>query len=168
MDETVSYDYLWQAYQKEKQTNQLLLLSKTFYEDVGQFIAQESKKKAAGSALYDNTSKLLYDFFEKRKQKIFLYMAYNKQPPSQIDSSELEFYNKLLGLSDRYKLALGQKIKSNKLLRSITDIPEIILPSGKRLGPLKKNEILDMQDAEGAAEDVRYLISNAICENYSR
>jgi hypothetical protein len=51
------------------------------------------------------------------------------------------------------------------LLRSITDIPEIILPSGRKLGPLKKNEVLDIQDS---AADTTYLISNAICENYNR
>jgi hypothetical protein len=164
MGEDISYDYIWNLCQKEKQTNQLLQLSKSFYSDLTEYM----EKTTLNEQQRANMEKILVGLFEKRKQKIFLYMAYNKQPPSQIDSSELEFYNKLLGLSDRYKLALGQKIKSNKLLRSITDIPEIILPSGKRLGPLKKNEILDMQDAEGAAEDVRYLISNAICENYSR
>jgi hypothetical protein len=109
--------------------------------------------------------KITLNLFEKRKQKIFLYLAYNKQPPPQLDGSETEFYNQLLDLTGRYRLDQGQKIKSNKLLRSITDIPEIVLPSGRKLGPLKKNEILDMQDS---ADDVKYLIGNAICENYNR
>ena len=77
----------------------------------------------------------------------------------------MEFYNCLLKITSSYRIEEGKEIKSNKLLRSITDIPEIILPSGKKLGPLKKDEILDMQ---GPAADITYLISNAICENYTR
>lgn len=164
MGEDISYDYIWNLCQKEKQTNQLLQLSKSFYSDLMEYMEKTTLTEPQRA----NMEKIVVNLFEKRKQKIFLYLAYNKQPPSQIDGSELEFYNQLLGVSGKYKLTVVPKIKSNKLLRSITDIPEIILPSGKKLGPLKKNEILDMQETDGMADDVRYLINNAICENYSR
>ena len=90
---------------------------------------------------------------------------YNKPLPAQLDNSEAEFYTSLLELTGKYKIDPTKIIKSNKLLRSLTDIPEIILPSGKRLGPLKKDEILNIHDS---AADITYLISNAICENYNR
>ena len=35
---TITYDYLWETYQKEKQTNQLLPISRTFYTDALFFI----------------------------------------------------------------------------------------------------------------------------------
>jgi hypothetical protein len=161
MGENISYDYIWNLSQKEKQTNSLLPLSKTFYSDIIEYM----ENKTLTDPQKANMEKILLTLFEKRKQKLFLYLAYNKQPPPQLDSSESEFYNQLLELTGRYKIVPGQKIKSNKLLRSITDIPEIILPSGKRIGPLKKDDILDIQDS---AADVTYLISNAICENYNR
>jgi hypothetical protein len=161
MGESISYDYIWNLCQKEKQTNQLLQLNKTFYADIAEYMekAQLTEPQKA------NMEKILASLFEKRKQKLFLYLAYNKQPPSQLDGTELDFYNRLLEIASSYKIGPGQKIKSNKLLRSIIDIPEIILPSGRKLGPLKKNEVLDIQDS---AADTTYLISNAICENYNR
>jgi DNA replication initiation complex subunit (GINS family) len=161
MGENVSYDYVWNLCQKEKQTNQLLQINKSFYSDIAEYMT----KATLTDAQKVNMEKVLLTLFEKRKQKLFLYLAYNKQPPSQLDGTEMEFYNQLLELTSKYKMGDGKEIKSNKLLRSITDIPEIILPSGRKIGPLKKNEILDIQDS---AADVTYLITNAICENYTR
>ena len=43
-----------------------------------------------------NMEKILVNLFEKRKQKIFLYLAYNKPLPPQLDNSEQDFYNHLL------------------------------------------------------------------------
>ena len=160
MGETITYDYIWNLCQKEKQTNQLLQLSRTFYSDTLDYI----EKFPAGDPQRANIEKILAGLFEKRKQKLFLYLAYNKQPPSQLDGSETKFYNQLLELTNSYKID-PLKIKSNKLLRSIIDIPEIILPSGRKLGPLKKDEVLEMQDS---AADTTYLITNAICEAYNK
>ena len=161
MGEDISYDYIWNLFQKEKQTNQLLQLGKTFYSEIIEYIGKSSMTEPQRA----NMEKILVGLFERRKQKIFMYLAHNKPLPQPIDGFETEFYGQLLSLSGNYKMDPNQKIKSNKLLRSITDIPEIILPSGKKLGPLKKNEILDMQDSPA---DVTYLISNAICEDYNR
>jgi DNA replication initiation complex subunit (GINS family) len=161
MGEDISYDYIWNLYQKEKQTNQLLQLSKAFYPDIMEYLS----KATLSDQQKLNMEKILVNLFEKRKQKIFLYLAYNKPLPTQLDSTEQEFYTNILETINKYKIDPTKKIKSNKLLRSLTDIPEIVLPSGRKLGPLKKDEILDMQDSSA---DVTYLISNAICENYNR
>ncbi len=161
MGEDISYDYIWNLYQKEKQTNQLLQLSKTFYSDIIEYLGRTQLQEQQKA----NMEKILVNLFEKRKQKIFLYLAYNKPLPPQLDNSEQDFYNHLLEEMAKHRIDPTKKIKSNKLLRSLTDIPEIILPSGRKLGPLKKDEILDMQDS---AADVTYLITNAICENYNR
>jgi hypothetical protein len=161
MGENISYDYVWNLFQKEKQTNQLLQLSRTFYVDILDYLSGASLNEQQKA----NMEKLLVNLFEKRKQKIFLYLAYNKPLPQPLDNSETEFYNDLLKTANSYRIDPNKKIKSNILLRSITDIPEIVLPSGKRIGPLKKNEVLDVQDS---AADVTYLINNAICESYNR
>ncbi len=157
MDESVSYDYLWQAYQKEKQTNQLLLLSKTFYEDVNEFIIQGGKNK--GSPLYENTQKLLDEFFEKRKQKILIYVAYNRPLPQPISNIELDFYNKILQTTKTERLTAQGKETRATTLKSAKDIPEIILPSGRKFGPLKK----DQEIGSIEEQDKVYLLENAIC-----
>jgi DNA replication initiation complex subunit (GINS family) len=157
MDETISYDYLWQAYQKEKQTNQLLLLSKTFYEDVNEFIILGGKNK--GSSLYENTQKLLDEFFEKRKQKILIYIAYNRPLPQPISNIELEFYNKILQTVKSERLTAQGKETRPTILKSAKDIPEIILPSGRKFGPLKKDQKIGSIEEQ----DKVYLLENTIC-----
>ncbi len=139
MNENISYDYLWQAYQKEKQTNQLLLVPKTFYEDTLEFISKAQANKAQDPNIVENATKLLNDFFEKRKQKILIYVAYNKQLPQPISSNETEFYNRVLQTVRAERLGLAKQTKNNTTtLKSTKDIPEIILPSGNKAGPSEK------------------------------
>jgi hypothetical protein len=157
MGEDISYDYIWNILQKEKQTNQLMQLNRTFYSDILDYLEKTSLNEQQKA----NMEKILFGLFEKRKQKIFLYLAYGKPLPTQIDDTENVFYTHLIEEVSKYKIDRDSKMKSNKILRSLTDIPEIILPSGRKLGPLKKNEILDIKDSPA---DMTYLINNAICE----
>jgi DNA replication initiation complex subunit (GINS family) len=158
MDETLSYDYLWQALQKEKQTNQLLLLPRTFYEDVMGFI--NNKAKGSDLAARENAPKLIAEFFERRKQKILIYIAYNKPLPQPINSNELEFYNRVLQVVKSEKLENTVQIAATPSLRSLKDIPEIMLPSGNRIGPVKKDQVISLENEQ----DKVYLLENAICE----
>lgn len=160
-DENVSYDYLWQAYQKEKQTNQLLLVPKTFYEDAAEFINNTKQSSNSDPSIRENASRILNEFFEKRKQKILIYIAYNKQLPQPISNSETEFYNKVLQAVKSERLDLTKDIKNgNHTLKSLKSIPEIVLPSGNKLGPLAKDQVIDSLEEP----DRNYLIENAICE----
>jgi DNA replication initiation complex subunit (GINS family) len=160
MDEKLSYDYLWQACQKEKQTNQLLLLPKTFYEDVGEFVNRKPLAKEDSLTTRENASKLLSEFFERRKQKILLYVAYERPLPQPIANLELEFYNKVLEVVKSEKLTMQKETGTKSLLKSIKDIPEIILPSGNRFGPVKIGETFESI----SEQDKVYLIENSICE----
>lgn len=161
MVETITYDYLWQAYQKEKQTNQLLLVPKTFYEDSFEFINNLKSTKDHDPAIVENAARLLNDFFDKRKQKILIYIAYNRQLPQPISNNELEFYNKTLQIVKSEKLDLIVQQKNNiQTLKSIKDIPEIILPSGNKIGPLTKDQIVSTTNEQ----DRKYLMENTICE----
>jgi DNA replication initiation complex subunit (GINS family) len=158
MVEHLSYDYLWQAYQKERQTNQLLLLSKTFYEDVNEFL---TTKPNIDPSLKENTLKLLNEFFEKRKQKILIYVAYNKPLPQPASNTEYEFYNKILQAMKSERLEFtGNTPAESKVLKSTKDLPEIMLPSGNKLGPIKKDQIIEPINEQ----DKVYLLENSICE----
>ena len=48
------------------------------------------------STLIRKHNKTLNEFFEKRKQKIMIYVAYNKHLPQPVSNNENEFYNKIL------------------------------------------------------------------------
>lgn len=165
MAETLSYDYLWQACQKEKQTNQLLLVPKTFYEDITEYIDSlpQSGPNGADSGVKANSIKLLNEIFERRKQKILLYVAYNKQLPQPISNLELEFYNRLIEVARATRLGHQSVRQGNgTALKSLKDIPEIILPSGNKIGPLKKDQVLEMR--KGSDPDIEFLTKNMICE----
>lgn len=165
MAESLSYDYLWQACQKEKQTNQLLLVPKTFYDDIIEYINSlpQSTPGEVDSGMKANSIKLLNEIFERRKQKILLYVAYSKQLPQPISNLELEFYNRLTEVARATRLE-HQSIKngSGTALKSLKDIPEIILPSGNKIGPLKKDQVLEMK--RGQDSDIEFLTKNMICE----
>ena len=70
MTTTITYDYLWEAYQKEKQTNQLLPISRTFYTDSLFFINGLAAKGETESVTKTNSISILNNIFEKRRQKI--------------------------------------------------------------------------------------------------
>ena len=162
MADDMSYDYVWRLFQKEKQTNQLLQVNRNFYDDVAEYL----KLSESNEQQKTNIEKILVGLFEKRRQKILLYAAYNKLLPQPTSEREQEFYKEIVQISEKYNIAFSKvRNRSNKLLRSINDIPEIILPSGKKFGPYKKGEIIEVQ---GADVDGEYLLKNSICENYIR
>ncbi|MEM0201963.1 MAG: hypothetical protein QXR73_02200 [Candidatus Micrarchaeaceae archaeon] len=161
MDETLSYDYIWKICQEEKQTNVLLPISRDFYDSAVKLI----NNSATGENEKANLTKILLDLFERRKQKILLYIAYGKQLPTQIDNRELAFCDSIMKTVKAEKLNISEDKHNKVLLRILKDIPEIILPSGNKAGPLVKDEVIEVETIN---EDVKFLISNAICEKYNR
>ena len=160
MAEITFYDNLWQAYQKEKQTNQLLLLSKTFYEDISTLINTTNPTEDIEPSVKENAARVLNEFFEKRKQKILLYVAYNKPLPQPISANELEFYNKILQILKAERIDTQRPKTPKNVLISIKEIPEILLPSGNKFGPLKKDQTVEAENEQ----DKIYLLENSICE----
>ena len=138
MDKTNVYETLWQVTQKEKQTNELQLLPKTFYNDINEFIRSFDGKELSDEDLNlkRNTIKLLNDLHERRKQKILIYVAYKKQMPQPAIQSEQDFYKKLSQVASENKIDFTVMQKPNTfLLKSLQSIPEIMLPSGRKVGP---------------------------------
>jgi len=157
LSETLNYDYVWKLYQEEKQTNVLLPIAKDFYSSIIKLIntsaAMESEKA--------NLTKLLLDLFERRKQKIMVYVAYNKPMPGQIDEQELAFYDSLAKITKAEKLNISEGKHNKVLLKILKDIPQIILPSGNKIGPLTKDEVMEVETIN---DDIKFLLNNTICE----
>ena len=161
--EDFTYESLWQAVYKEKKTNELQILSRTFYQDVKKYIGT-LKGTNAGEADETklNAIRLLEELFGKRKQKILIYVAHNKTLPEPTVPLELSFYEKVRkeygeATVDGFEEAMPHKeeLYVNK------DFPEIILPSGTRIGPYKKGDRLELENEE----DTNFLKSTEICVN---
>ncbi len=162
MEDYMSYDYLWQLCQKEKQTNQLLQIPKTFYEDMSNFITTLDPSNEKSVQIKANATKMLSDLFENRKQKILFYVAHGRTLPQPLSTLEMEFYDNVVRVMKSSKIELGKVQNSHTVLKSLVDIPEIMLPSGGKLGPLKKDQVLESKFSEA---DMDFLLANAICAN---
>ncbi|MGC8651905.1 MAG: hypothetical protein ACP5UH_01480 [Candidatus Micrarchaeia archaeon] len=160
MPERIDYDYLWKLLQEEKQTNALLPIAKDFYSSATKLISGNRHDATQDNTEKANVAKILLDLFERRKQKILLYIAYGKQLPAQVDSHETEFYDALIKIVKAEKLAIEDK-HNKVVLRAVKDIPEIILPSGSKIGPLAKGDVVE---ADSINDDMNFLLNNAICE----
>jgi len=159
VSENISYDYLWQTLENEKRTNQLTQITKSFYTDTITFINSIDQNTKEAN-LKNNAVRLLTELFEIRKQKILVYVAYNKHVPQQIAANEQEFYSKVSEISRNNRIELNQANgHTAKKARSIIDIPEILLPSGNKAGPLKRDQIIEMDNDM----DLKFLVDNSIC-----
>ena len=163
MDKTTTYETLWQITQKEKQTNELQLLPKTFYTDIQEFLAGIDTKEASeeDTNMKKNTLKLINELYERRKQKILIYVAYKKQVPQPAAQAELDFYNGLLEFANKNKLPLEGSKGHVHTLKSMQAIPEIMLPSGRKIGPFEKGQVIEIRDSD---EDAKFLINSSICQ----
>lgn len=166
MTVTITYDYLWEIYQKEKQTNQLLPISKSFYTDAQTFINKLGTTNEVDANTKANTINLLNNLFEKRRQKILIYIAYGKALPQPVSSLEQDFCDRVNDVLKVNKLdSTNNRTPDRVLLRSLKDIPEVVLPSGNKAGPFKKNQTIELSSHEG---DIEFLLSNTICERLER
>ncbi|MCL4387969.1 DNA replication complex GINS family protein [Candidatus Marsarchaeota archaeon] len=164
MAETITYNFLWEVLQKERSSNALQLLPKNFYSDIGEFIEgtknEIAKNEEAGIQIA-NIERLVSEIFDKRKQKVALYVAYKKPLPNPITDIETDLYNKMMELYINTKIAGPKETKTqqNRLRVIIEKLPEVFLPSGSKIGPLEKGQLIEVQDKN----DSKFLIDNSLC-----
>lgn len=161
MTNEITYELLWQVCQKEKQTNELQNLPRSFYTDVLSFLKNIDKKDSTEDEtdMAKNTRKLLTELYERRKQKILIYVAYKKQIPQPPIREELTFYDKLISIVRGTQLESSKTEKNVSTLKSAQSIPEILLPSGNKIGPLEKDQLVEIRNEE----DIKFLLNNTIC-----
>lgn len=156
----LTYDMLWQAYQKEKRSNELQLIPKSFYEEALGFIKELPGGGSEDGAIQkENAARLLNEMFERRKQKIMVYAAYGRQLPEQAPPKETTLYDEAVRMLKKSTLngeASGTGVAALKVSQPI---PEILLPSGLKIGPLEKDQVLEVK----GKEDRAFLINNNIC-----
>ena len=136
-------------------------IPKTFYEDAEIFISNNTKTTDEANTK-TNAATILNNILDKRVQKILIYIAYNKTLPQPISNLEQEFCDKVLEVLKANKLkGINIKTQNKILLKSLNDMPEVILPSGNKAGPFKKGEVIEISNQD---KDISFLLDNAICE----
>lgn len=162
MDNNINFDYIWTVYQKEKQTNKLTLVQKQFYSDIEEFVKNADKSTLEGQAAISNAIQTVNLIVAARKKKIIIYAAYSKPLPQPIPEEERNFYNDLLNVIKNYGIKNSDdKLEdgTRKMLKVLISVPEITLPSGNRIGPLEKDQLVEIEDED----DRKYLENNKVC-----
>lgn len=151
MDEEATPERLFVMLNEEKKTGELLPLPKNFYLQAGKRAATKSPDPKES----ENAERLLKNLKAKRVQKILVYLAYGRQLPQQIPVEEEALYSKL-------RKILNEESDSSKAIkiRMFSDVPEILAPSGKKVGPFKQNEIVEFGDES----DTQFILNNKLGE----
>ncbi len=158
IEDKLTFDIIWQIYQKEKQTNRLFPLQKDFYSKANKLVSNKPQNPSMESVTSVNINNIITKIKEKRQQKILLYIAYDKQIEHPIPTEEFNFYNKIIEMITKTQLPTNSNQTQN--LNMLQDIPEIFLPSGNKIGPLKKSEKIQIDNKT----DSKFLINNLLCE----
>lgn len=157
----MSYSVLWQTYQKERQSNELQMVPRSFYEDSKEFVESiDMKASEDAKTLKENAARILNSVFERRRQKVLMYVAYGRPLPSSTPAQDTVLYEEALKLLKSDSVAGTKTSQIVPPLRSVQQIPQIILPSGRKIGPLEKEQLIDVPDKE----DTAFLINNGICK----
>ncbi len=153
------FESVFDIFQEEKKKGELQTLPKDFYVKSSEYVAElersanisdESAKKLG------NFNKLVSGLKERRKQKLLIYLAYNKPLPEKIPFEEEQLYIKLKNtMNDQ-----GPNEQKLSKLKINSDIPEIITPNGSRLGPFNQNQIIEVDNSV----DIEFLVNNNVGE----
>lgn len=152
------FDIVWQVWQKERSSNELQQIPKTFYDEVITYAHETAAVSDIQKTTKENLLRILNNIYERRKQKLLVYIAYGQSLP-QVPITELNLYEKVSKLISSEKINVDGTI-GNKALHVIQDIPRIVLPSGKEIGPLQKDQTIAMEEGE----DKSFLLNNNICK----
>lgn len=159
MADDITYEFIWKVWQQEKKSGELQPLPKTFYKNCEDFLAKPTENLPNQTATNpQNAEKLLAEIIAKRKQKMLINAAYNRQELKTNIPEEISFYNSIREIMAENNFLTTKKANKTKLM-ALADIPQIILPSGSTIGPLKKGQTLKLD----SQPDAKYLIDNAIC-----
>ena len=144
-----SLESIFSRLNAEKKTGELLQLPVGFYKQCGIIILEKIKEEQK-----NNAQRMLDALVAKRAQKILVYAAYGRQLPQPVPTEDEDLYKKAREL-------IGPKTHGKiKKIRIIAEVPELLTPGGRRLGPYSKNQIIETDNTE----DLAYMLNNKIGE----
>lgn len=153
----ITTELLFSALQREKATGELVPLQKDFYTQTSTFMDALDKTSVAdeNSKQLENARKMLVSLKERRKQKLLLYVAYNKPLPAVVPEEDEALYNEVRQVLNRD----DRQIKISRL-KINADIPEVLTTQGRRIGPYKQGEIVEVSNNN----DAEFIVKNKIGE----
>ncbi len=160
MSTTITSETIFSKLQTEKVTGELQPLQKDFYSQASVFInTLERENTSENAKQLENTRRMLAILRERRKQKLLVYLAYDRQLPSQVPDEEEYLYNEISKL-------LTKDIPNSKLsrLKITTDIPEVITAEGRKIGPFKVGEVIEVSNSG----DAEFIVKNKIGETITQ
>jgi hypothetical protein len=145
---------LFSKLDEEKKTGELLPLPKNFYKQIEEDLKKQTEQQTSISEL-QNKQTTFSALKAKRLQKILVYLAYNKNPPSQIPVEEELLYYQILKI-------MNKEVKAPKTtkIKILIKIPEIITTKGNKVGPYQEGETVQVEDSA----DIEFMINNKIGE----
>jgi hypothetical protein len=156
----ITSETIFSKLQAEKTTGELMPLQKDFYAQAIIFInglEKESSSEKAKQA--ENTKKMVAILKERRKQKLLVYLAYDRPLPQQMPDEEEVLYNEINKL-------LTKDIPNSKLsrLKITTNIPEVITAEGRKIGPYTQGEVIEVSNSG----DAEFIVKNKIGETITQ
>ena len=152
MEADFSVNGLYNLLKTEQKSGEVISLQKDFYLKI------EEKLKTYGSANgdeYKNIQKVVNSLKERRRQKILVYIAYNKELPRPLPLEEEDLYIQIKNILNKS----NSEPKPSKVKIAKT-IPQIVAPSGSKLGPYEQNEIIYIYDRA----DAKFIVENKLGE----
>ena len=152
--EEVTPELIFKKLNEERISGEIKLLNEDFYTKVRMCIEKLSRDRSTANET-ENARRMFSSLVEKRKQKLLLYLAYNKPLPKPIPREEEDLYTEMQKI-------LSSETSETKItkIKVMAELPEIVTPYGKKLGPYKSGDVLEIYDDKDAV----FLLNNKIGE----
>lgn len=147
----INTNAIYNMLKNEQKSGELLPIKKDFYSKIAEKLTGASEDQGEQK----NLLKVINALKERRKQKILVYLAYDKDLPSPIPSEEEDLYMQIKNILNKNDTA--QKPTKVKITKTI---PQVITQTGSKLGPYEQNEIVYIYDNT----DTKFIIENKLGE----
>lgn len=153
----LSTELLFSKLQQEKTSGELSPLQADFYVQATLFINSlgEREHGEENAKQQENAKRMLASLKERRKQKLLMYVAYSKPLPSIVPEEEERLYNEIRQILNKE----DQHAKISKF-KITSDIPEVLTSQGRKIGPFKQGEVVEISNNN----DAEFIVKNKIGE----
>lgn len=152
LDIDISVNGLSNLFRSEQKSGEISPLPKEFYLRINEKLKTFNN---TDNAEYKNLFKLYNAIKDRRTQKLLVYLAYNKELPRPLPAEDEDLYIQIKNIINKS----SGETKPSKLKATKT-IPQIVAPSGNKLGPYEQNEILYIYDLA----DAKFMVENKLGE----
>jgi hypothetical protein len=154
---TITSDLLFSTLNEEREKGALAPLPKEFYSEATLFIENMGGDAPGGKVKQvSNARRMLHELKEKRRQKLLIYLAYDKPLPQPVPDEEEALYNEIRRILNR----TAEGSERTARIKILADVPEILTSEGKKIGPYKQGAVVEMP--RGA--DAEFVLKNKIGE----